>query len=74
MFKNLDSDSDTKSGHTRNGRVFREVHIVNIFKKNYEEEGFYSGEEENLTDEEHSQPARIEKGKAEELHQEESET
>jgi hypothetical protein len=50
------------------GKVFREVHIVNLFKKNYGEEGFYSGEEEYLTDEEHSEPTRTEEGKAKELH------
>jgi hypothetical protein len=64
----FDSDSDTEAGHTRSGRVFREVHLANLFKKNYGEEGFYSGEEAELTDEEHSEPARAEEGKAEELH------
>jgi hypothetical protein len=29
---------------------------VNLFKQNYEEEGFYSGEEVDLMDEEHSKP------------------
>jgi hypothetical protein len=33
-----------------------------LFKKNYGEEGFYSGEEVDLTDEEHSEPTRIEEG------------
>jgi hypothetical protein len=68
MFKNLDNDNDIKAGHTHSGRVFREVHLVNLFKKNYGEEGFYSGEEEELTDEEHSKPSRAEEGKVEELH------
>jgi hypothetical protein len=44
MFKNLESDNDTEAGHTRSGRVFRGVYLENLFKKNYEEEGFYSGE------------------------------
>jgi hypothetical protein len=43
MFKNSDNDNDTEAGHTRNGRVFREVPLVNLFKKNYRDEGFYSG-------------------------------
>jgi hypothetical protein len=56
MFKNSDSDSDTGAGHTRSGRVFRGVHLANLFKKNYRDEGFYSGEEADLTDEEHLNP------------------
>jgi hypothetical protein len=56
MFKNLDSDSETEAGYTCSGRVFREVHLANLFKKNYGEEGFYSGEEADLIDEEHSEP------------------
>jgi hypothetical protein len=54
MFKMLDSDNDTKAGCTRSGRVFREVHLANLFKQNFGEEGFYSGEEAELTNEEHS--------------------
>ena len=54
MFKNSDNDNDTKVGHTRSGRVFIEVHITILFKKNYGDEGFYNGEEEYLMDEEHS--------------------
>ena len=50
MLMNSDSDNDTKVGHTRNARAFREVHIVNLFKKNYGNEGFYSGEEAYLMD------------------------
>jgi hypothetical protein len=45
-----------------------------LFKKNYREEGFYSGEEADLTDEEHSEPTRAEEREAEELHQNEPET
>jgi hypothetical protein len=67
MFKNLDSDSDTEVGHTRSGRVFREVQLANLFNQNYGEEGFYSGEEADLTDEEHSELVRTEEGQAEEL-------
>jgi hypothetical protein len=74
MFKNSDSDNDTEAGHTRSGRVFREVHLANLFKKNYGDEGFYSGEEADLTDEEHSEPAGTEEGKAKELHRGEPET
>jgi hypothetical protein len=66
MFKNLDSDSDTESGHTRSGRVFREVPLVNLLKKKYGDEGFYSGEKEDMIDKEHS-----EEGKVAEPHQEE---
>jgi hypothetical protein len=62
MFKNLDSDSDTEDGHTCSGRLFREVNLVNFFNQNYGDEGFYSGEEANLTDEEHSEPTRVEEG------------
>jgi hypothetical protein len=35
MFRNSDSDSDTEAGHTCSGRVFRGVHLENLFKKNY---------------------------------------
>jgi hypothetical protein len=45
-----------------------------LFNQNYGEEGFYSGEEADLTDEEHSEPTRAEEGDAEELHQNEPET
>jgi hypothetical protein len=45
-----------------------------LFKKNYGEEGFYSGEEVDLTDEEHPEPTRTEEGEAEELRQSEPET
>jgi hypothetical protein len=50
MFKNSDNDNNTKARHMRNEREFREFHIVNLFKKNYGDEGFYSGEEADLTD------------------------
>jgi hypothetical protein len=53
MLKNSNSDSDTEARHTHNGSVFQGVQLQNLFKKNYREEGFYSGEEEDLTDEEH---------------------
>jgi hypothetical protein len=74
MFKISDSDSDTEAGHTRSGKVFRGAHLENLFKKNYGEEGFYSGEEVDLTDEEHPEPTRTEEGEAEELRQSEPET
>jgi hypothetical protein len=58
MFKDSDNDSDTEVGHTRSGRVFREVPLENLFEKDNEpllqEEGFYSGEEEELLNKEHS--------------------
>jgi hypothetical protein len=66
MFKNSDSDNDTEAGHTRSGREFREVHLVNLFKKNYGDKGFYSGEEADLMDEQNSEPARVEERKVEE--------
>jgi hypothetical protein len=71
MFRNSDNDSDTDVGHTRSRRVFRDVHLANLFKKNYRDEGFYSGEEADLTDEEHSKPARVEEEEAEEPHRDE---
>jgi hypothetical protein len=66
MFKNSDNDSDTEVGHMCSGRAFREVPLANLFKKNYRDEGFYSGEEEDLTDEENSESTRVEEGKDEE--------
>jgi hypothetical protein len=58
MFKNSDSDNNTTIRHTCNGRIFREVPLVNLFEKDQEyllqEEGFYSGEEEELLNEEKS--------------------
>jgi hypothetical protein len=77
MFKNLDSDNDTNIRHTHSGRTFREVPLVNLFEQSHEptqEEGFYSGEEEELLNEEHSESTREEEEKTEEPHQEESET
>jgi hypothetical protein len=74
MFKNSDSDSNTKAGHMRSGRVFKEVHLANLFKKNYEDEVFYSGEEAYMTDEKHPKHTRTEEGKAKEPRQEEPET
>jgi hypothetical protein len=63
MFKN--SDSDTEAGHTCSEKVFRGVHLENLFKKNYGDEGFYSGEEAYLTNKEHSKPTRAEEEEAE---------
>jgi hypothetical protein len=45
--------------------VFQEVHLANLFKQNYREEGFYSGEEADLTDEEHSELTRTKEGQDE---------
>jgi hypothetical protein len=67
MFKNSDSDSDTEAGHLRSGRLFREVPLANLFKKNYRDEGFYSGEEVDLTDKENSESARTKEVQTEEL-------
>jgi hypothetical protein len=66
MFRNSDSDNDTKAGHTRSGRAFREFHLANLFNKNYGDEGFYSGEEADLMEKEHSEPTRVEERKVEE--------
>jgi hypothetical protein len=70
MFKNSDSDSNIEVGHTHSGKTFREVPLVNLFEHNHEpllqEEGFYSGEEEELLNEEHSESTREEKWKTEE--------
>jgi hypothetical protein len=52
MFKNSKSDSEIKDGLTRSGRPFKEAPLVNIFKKNYGDEEFYSGEGEDLIDKE----------------------
>jgi hypothetical protein len=56
MLKNSDNDNNTEVGHTCSGREFREVHLANLFKKNYGDEGFYSGEEADLMDKDHSEP------------------
>jgi hypothetical protein len=53
--------------------VFKEVPLANLFKQNYGNEGFYSGEETYLMDEEHSESVGPEEGKAEEPHREEPE-
>jgi hypothetical protein len=78
MFNNSDSDRDTEVGHMHSGRTFREVPLVNLFEQNHEplaqEEGFYSGEEEELLNEEHSKFVQEDEGKTEETHREESET
>ena len=74
MFKISDNESDTKARHTRSGKVFRGVQLENLFKQNYREEGFYNGEEVDLTDEEHLEPTRTEEGETEELRQSKPET
>jgi hypothetical protein len=45
-----------------------------LFKKKYGEEGFYSGEEVDITDEEHPEPTRTKEGEDEELRQSEPQT
>jgi hypothetical protein len=45
-----------------------------MFKENYRDEGFYRGEEVDLTDEEHSEPTKTEEGRDEELRWDEPET
>jgi hypothetical protein len=77
MSKNLDSDSSTEIRNTRSGRTFREVPLVNLFKQSHEpaqEEGFYSGEEEELMNKKHLESVREEEKKTKEPRQEESET
>jgi hypothetical protein len=74
MFKNLDNGSDTEAGLMRSGRPFREVPLVNLFKQNYGDEGFYSGEEAYLTDEEYSKFARTEEVQIGKLRQGEPKT
>jgi hypothetical protein len=60
MFKNLNSNRDIEARHTRSGRVFIEFPLVNLFKQNYRDEGFYSGEEAYPIDEEHSEEGKVE--------------
>jgi hypothetical protein len=52
MFKNSDSDNDIEVGHMPSGRTFRKVPLVNLFEQSHKplahDEGFYSGEEEEL--------------------------
>jgi hypothetical protein len=76
MFKNSDNDNDIEVGSS--GRTFREVPLVNLFEQTHkplsQDEGFYSGEEEELLNEAHSESARAEKGKTKEPRREESET
>jgi hypothetical protein len=67
MFKNLDNDNDTEAGHTHSGRVFRWVHLENLFKQKYGEADFYSGEEAYMTDKERSELAEAEEEAVEEL-------
>jgi hypothetical protein len=70
MFKNSDNENDIEVGHMCSGRTFREVPLVNLFEKNHEplaqEEGFYSGEEEEVMNEEHLESTKAEKGNIEE--------
>jgi hypothetical protein len=58
MFNNSDKNSDTEAGHMQSGRSFRNIPLVNLFKKSYrtlaQDEGSYSVEEEDLSDEEYS--------------------
>jgi hypothetical protein len=54
--------------------VFRVVRLANLFRQKYGDEGFYSGEEVDLMDEENLEPTGTEEGKAEEIRREEPET
>jgi hypothetical protein len=74
MSKNSNNDSDIEVGHTHSGRAFREVPLAKLFKKNYGDEGFYHGEEVDLTDKEHSGPARTKEEKVEEPFRDEPKT
>jgi hypothetical protein len=77
-FKKSNRDNDTKVGHTRSGRTFKEVPLVNLFEQTHkplaQDEGFYSGEEEEILNEEHLDSTRAEEGNTEEPRQEESYT
>jgi hypothetical protein len=66
MFKNSNSNNNIEDGHMRSGRAFIEVPLVSLFKDKYEDEGLYSGEEEDLTKEEHLELAGVAKGKTKE--------
>jgi hypothetical protein len=66
LFKNSNNDNDMEVGHTRSGRALREVPLPNLFKKNYEDEGFYNGKETDLIDEEHLESTRAEEWNTEE--------
>jgi hypothetical protein len=74
MFKSSNSDNDTDVGHMCSGKPFREVPLANLFKKNYGDKEFYSGEEVDLTDEEHLESARTREVQTEELRREDTET
>jgi hypothetical protein len=77
MFKNSDNENNTEVGHTRSGRTFREVPLVNLFEQSHkptQEEGLYSGEEEELLNEEHSESTRAEEEKTKEPYWEDLET
>jgi hypothetical protein len=75
MFNNSNNNINIEVGHTCRGIIFREVPLLNLFEKSHEplaqDEEFYSGEEEELLNEEHSGAARAEEGKTEEPHREE---
>jgi hypothetical protein len=66
MFKNPNNNNDTKVGHMRSGREIKEVHLMNLIKKKYRDEGFYNGEEAYLTDKENSKSTRTEEPRQEE--------
>jgi hypothetical protein len=70
MFKSSNNDNDTEVGHMCSGRSFREVPLVSLFEQGHEplaqDEGFYSGEEEELLNEEHSDSTRSEEEKIKE--------
>jgi hypothetical protein len=68
MFKNSYNDSEIEARHTCSVRPFKEVPLANLFNQNYEDEEFYSGEEADLTDKEHSKSARTEEVQTKELH------
>jgi hypothetical protein len=77
MFKNSNRNNDAEVGHMRSGRIFREFPLVNLFEQNHEplqEEGFYSGEQEELLIEEHLGSAGPEEEKTTKPRWEESKT
>jgi hypothetical protein len=66
IFRNSDNDNEIEARHTHSGREFKEVHVANLFKKNYGYEDLYKGQEADLTEEEHSEPVRAKEGKTKE--------
>jgi hypothetical protein len=75
MLNNSKSDTDTQDGHMCNGILFRKIPLMNPFKQIYgplaQNEGFYGGEESELSNEEYSEFAREEEVETKEPRREE---